>query len=104
MVNSRFAANSASRGGAIYSEGATLTITNSQFSGNTATTTGGAMYVAQQSALTILNSTFSDNLAGATAERTSGAVASVYHRSVLCEPRRIRAMSCSVLLSSLCLC
>ncbi|CAL5218757.1 g474 [Coccomyxa viridis] len=64
VVNSRFAANSASRGGAIYSEGASLTIMNSQFNGNTATTTGGAMYVAQQSALTILNSTFSGNIAG----------------------------------------
>ena len=42
-----------------------MTIVNSQFSGNLATTTGGAMYVAEQSALTILNSTFSGNLAGA---------------------------------------
>ena len=73
VVNSRFAANSASRGGAIYSEGASVMIMNSQFSDNAATTTGGAMYVAEQSALTILNSTFSNNRAGTLAQSVSQA-------------------------------
>ena len=65
VINSRFAANSASRGGAIYAEGASVTVMNSQFSGNTARTTGGALYCASQSQLTIMNSTFTANMAGA---------------------------------------
>ena len=65
VVNSRFAANSASRGGAIYAEGASVTVMNSQFSGNTARTTGGALYCTSQSQLTIMNSTFTANMAGA---------------------------------------
>ena len=68
VVNSRFAANSASRGGAIYSSGASVTIMNSQFGGNIARTTGGAMYIAEGSALTVLNSTFSNNMAGEAAQ------------------------------------
>lgn len=65
VINSRFAANSASRGGAIYSSGASVTVMNSQFSGNAARTTGGALYCADQSALTVLNTTFTNNMAGA---------------------------------------
>ena len=65
VINSRFAANSASRGGAIYAEGASVTVMNSQFSGNIARTTGGALYCASQSQLTIMNSTFTANMAGA---------------------------------------
>ena len=78
VVNSRFAANSASRGGAIYSEGASVTIIASQFSGNIATTTGGAMYMAEQSALTVLNSTFTGNIAGA--ESQSSFDAAMLHK------------------------
>lgn len=93
VVNSRFAANSASRGGAIYSEGASVTILNSQFTGNVATTTGGAMYVAEQSALTILNSTFSGNIAGAIAQCTSSAFfLCVYCWSLLCQHRCLGAL------------
>lgn len=71
IVNSRFAANSASRGGAIYSSGASVAIMNSQFGGNTARTTGGAMYIAEGSALTVLNTTFSNNMAGIAAQSPS---------------------------------
>ena len=64
IVNSQFIGNSAVRGGAIFASGATLSIVNSAFRGNTARTTGGATYTADSSSLTLLNSTFTGNTAG----------------------------------------
>ena len=57
--------NTAERGGAIYASGAMLSIVNSEFSANSARTTGGAAYTADASALTVLNTTFTSNTAGA---------------------------------------
>ncbi len=65
VVNAEFVSNSATRGGAVYLSGASITIINSHFSNNAARTTGGAMYSENQSALTVLNTTFSSNTAGA---------------------------------------
>ena len=52
------------RGGAIYTSGSSLSIINSQFTQNSARTTGGAVYNADASAVTLLNSTFTENTAG----------------------------------------
>src|SRR4029077_7192653 len=58
--------NSANEGGGIYSTGATITLSNSTFSGNTAAAGGGTV---SHTALQITNCTFSDNSA-----RLGGAV------------------------------
>lgn len=65
IVNSQFNSNAATRGGAIDSSGATVSIINSAFSANHAHSTGGAVWLADASALTVLNTTFSANVAGA---------------------------------------
>ncbi|MCA9946919.1 MAG: hypothetical protein KC449_25735, partial [Anaerolineales bacterium] len=56
----------AANGGAIANDtGATLTVTNSVFSNNSANNRGGAIYsFAYEVTLTVMNSTFSDNVAG----------------------------------------
>ncbi len=60
-------------GGAIYN-GGTLTITNSTFSGNTATFNGGVIFNVFGSTLEITNSTFSGNTAGGGAITNDGTV------------------------------
>jgi predicted outer membrane repeat protein len=60
--NSTFSYNSASTGGGIYN-GGTLTVTNSTFSYNSATTSGGGIYN-NAGVLTVASSTFSNNVAG----------------------------------------
>jgi predicted outer membrane repeat protein len=61
VTNSTFSGNSASSGGAIYSEG-TVAVMNSTFSGNLATNGDGAG-VENFGTLTVTNSTFSGNTA-----------------------------------------
>jgi predicted outer membrane repeat protein len=64
--------NSSNYGGAIYNQG-TLTVTNSTFSGNSATTSGGAIDN-EVGTVTITGSTFSDNSATATGSALGGAI------------------------------
>ena len=64
VLNSNFVNNSASTaGGAINWEGPTGTVNNSNFFNNTAGTTGGAIHLARD-ALNIFNSVFENNTAG----------------------------------------
>ncbi len=65
VTNSTFSGNTAtSDGGGIYNNGGNAIITNSTFSGNTATSDGGGIYNNGGSNATITNSTFSGNTAG----------------------------------------
>ncbi len=62
VLNSTFTGNSAGYGGAIYN-GSTTTVSNSTFSKNTATGSGGALYNDIGSTATVSNSTFYSNSA-----------------------------------------
>ncbi|KAL3925727.1 MAG: hypothetical protein SGILL_000206 [Bacillariaceae sp.] len=58
VVRNTFTDNSASRGGAIYSEGYTLNIIETRFVANSAFDIGNALFVAEDSQATITSSTF----------------------------------------------
>ncbi len=62
ISDSRFSENKASKGGAIYSIGTTLTVSQSTLSGNIATSEGGGVF-SNISTTSIENSTFSGNSA-----------------------------------------
>ena len=53
--------NDGASGGAIYAEGTNLVVTGSNFTGNTATRRGGAIYTDAAASTTIQNATFTDN-------------------------------------------
>ncbi len=66
VTNSTFSGNNAASvgdGGAIFNNGGTVTVTNSTFSGNSASRTGGAIFNTSGGTLTVTNSTFSNNSA-----------------------------------------
>ncbi len=68
VTNSTFSGNNAASvgdGGAIFNNGGTVTVTNSTFSGNSASRTGGAIFNTSGGTLTVTNSTFSNNSAAA---------------------------------------
>src|SRR6266403_238473 len=68
VTNSTFSGNTAASvgdGGAIFNNGGTVTVTTSTFSGNSASRTGGAIFNTSGGTLTVTNSTFSNNSAAA---------------------------------------
>ncbi|KZX09984.1 beta strand repeat-containing protein [Methanobrevibacter curvatus] len=65
IINSEFINNTGLRGGAIYSNGA-LNITSSNFINNSATNSGGVIYLSANKVLTIHSSNFTNNSASAT--------------------------------------
>ena len=66
VSDSTFSGNSAPAGGGIFNSGGTLDVTNSTFSGNKSTNDwGGAIVNGSFSTATVSDSTFSDNSAGA---------------------------------------
>ncbi|MDM8559354.1 choice-of-anchor Q domain-containing protein [Candidatus Parabeggiatoa sp. HSG14] len=71
VLNSTFTGNSAANGGAIHNAAGTLTVKNSTFSTNTATTAGGAINVGGGTA-TLINSTLSSNTSATGANLNNG--------------------------------
>jgi len=66
VTNSTFSGNSAANGGGVYNgAGSALTITDSAFSGNSATINGGGVYNSTGTTLPVAGSTFSGNSATA---------------------------------------
>ncbi|HZD49884.1 MAG TPA: right-handed parallel beta-helix repeat-containing protein, partial [Silvibacterium sp.] len=65
VSGSTFSGNTAANGGGIFNgDGNTLTLTNSTFSGNSATAKGGGIYNLTGGTLTVTNSTISGNSGG----------------------------------------
>jgi len=63
VINSRFVDNEAPLGGALYWNGVSGSISNSNFTHNTATDKGGAIYTSQRATTTITTSKFENNSA-----------------------------------------
>ena len=61
LYSSTVSDNKASDGAGIFNDGGTVTIVNSTFSGNTATTNGGGIYNSATGTLSLTNSTISNN-------------------------------------------
>ena len=61
---SQFLNNGASRGGALYGGGASITLVDTLLSGNSASTTGGAVFTELGGSLTVQTSNFTNNQAG----------------------------------------
>ena len=66
VVGSTFTDNSASRGGAIFSQGFSLTIVETRFVANNAFNIGNAIFVAENSKISLEESTFLLNRLGST--------------------------------------
>ena len=61
VLNCLFAGNSAGKGGAIYALGSNITLTNSAFIGNRASSRGGAIFASNSTILMTNGELFSDN-------------------------------------------
>ncbi len=71
VTNSTFSGNSAYAGGGIFTDRGTVTVTNSKFSGNSASASGGGIFN-DAGTVTVTNSTFSGNSAGSGGGMWSG--------------------------------